>query len=104
MCRAISTATGLKYDSIDVLLRITAEIHSCEKLCVCCYHYLLDDVFQYKRKECDFTKTVEEIVLEHPTETLILRVDSHLTSSVNGKVLDIWDCTGELVDCYWIVD
>jgi hypothetical protein len=103
VCRAISTATGLGYDAVNNLLEITSSEYDCEKLCVCCYNYLLEDVLCYTRKDCNFKKTVEEVVSEHPRNKLIIRVDAHLTSSINGTLLDIWDCSDELVDCFWIV-
>lgn len=103
VCRAISTATGLRYEAVDNLLELTADSYKCDKLCVCCYRYLLDEVLCYDKKFCDFRKTVEDVAKEHPRNKLIIRVDQHLTSSIYGNILDIWDCSQELVDCYWIV-
>lgn len=103
VCKAISTATGLSYEAVDNLLKLTASEYDCEKLCVCCYHNLLDDVLRYHRVDCDFKRTVEDVAASYPRNKLIIRIDSHLTSSINGVVLDIWDCTEELVDCFWIV-
>ena len=103
VCRAISTATGLRYEAVDNLLEITAKDYACDKLCVCCYSNLLEDVLCYTKHSCNFQKTVEEVALEHPRNVLIIRVDEHLTTSVYGNVLDIWDCSDEFVDCYWIV-
>lgn len=103
VCRAISTATGLRYEAVDNLLEITAKDYACDKLCVCCYSNLLEDVLCYTKYYCNFQKTVEEVALEHPRNVLIIRVDEHLTTSVYGNVLDIWDCSDESVDCYWIV-
>lgn len=80
-----------------------ADIYNCEKLCICCYHHLLEDFLQYDRVDYNFTKSVGEIASEHPADTIIIRVDSHLTMANDGQVLDIWDCTDELVDCIWIV-
>ena len=53
--------------------------------------------------DCDFKKTVSDIATEFPRNKVIVRVDAHLTASVYGTILDIWDCSDELVDCYWIV-
>ena len=103
VCRAISTATGLCYEAVHNLLEITASEYSCEKLCVCCYHCLLEDILCYHRVECDFEQTVEEVAAKYPKNRLIIRVQEHLTSSINGTILDIWDCSEELVDCFWIV-
>ena len=103
VCRAISTATGLFYEAVNNLLEITADRFECEELCVCCYRRLLEDVLCYPCTECDFTKTVKDIAAEFPRNKVIIRVDAHLTASVYGTILDIWDCSDELVDCYWIV-
>lgn len=104
VCRAISTATELKYEMVEDLLDLTANHYNCEKLCVCCYNNLLEQVLHYKRTDCNFDVTVRDVAENHPTDKLIIRVNAHLTCSINGTVLDIWDCTNELVDCYWIVE
>lgn len=104
VCRAISTATDLKYEAVDNLLDITAEYNNCEKLCVCCYDNLLSNILCYRRFNCNFKYTVSEIAKQYPRNNLIIRVDAHLTSSIRGTILDIWDCSNELVDCYWIID
>ena len=103
VCRAISTATGLRYEAVDNLLDITAKENSCDKLCVCCYNKLLEETLCYDKYDCNFNKTVYQLASEHPKHILIIRVDSHLTTSIYGTVLDIWDCSDELVDCYWII-
>ena len=103
VCRAISTATFLSYEAVDKLLKLTANEYDCEKLCVCCYHKLLEDVLQYHRFNCDFEKTVKQVSKEYPNNRLIIRVNEHLTSSLYGTILDIWNCSEELVDCFWIV-
>jgi hypothetical protein len=103
VCKAISTATGLHYPAVENLLELTAEKYDCDKLCVCCYHRLLEDILCYYREECYFKQTVEEVAKRFPRNKLIIRVDAHLTSAMYGVVLDIWDCSQELVDCFWIV-
>ena len=103
VCRAISTATGLYYDAVANLLELAAEHFECEELCVCCYNNLLEKVLCFPRMDCDFEKTVEDIAAEYPRNKVIIRIDAHLTTSVYGTILDIWDCSDELVDCFWIV-
>ena len=103
VCRAISTAIGLCYEAVDNLLEITAKEYGCDKLCVCCYSKLLEDILCYTRNECNFQKTVEEVASEFPRNKVIVRVNEHLTAAVYGNILDIWDCSQELVDCYWVV-
>ena len=103
VCRAISTATGLYYEAVDNLLEITSDKYNCDKLCVCCYHKLLENILCYNRIDCDFEKTVEEVAIENPRNKVVIRIDAHLTASIYGNILDIWDCSEELVDCYWII-
>lgn len=104
VCRAISTATGLKYEAVNNLLDLTAEENDCEKLCLCCYENLLTGTLCYHCQQCDFKYTVAEIAERYPRNKLIIRIKGHLTCSIFGTIFDIWDCYDELVDCYWIVD
>ena len=101
--RAISSATNLRYEAIDKLLGLVAKEHGCERLHVCCYDNLLEDILGYPRFNCFYKQTVEQIASKHPRNRLIIRVEGHLTSATNGVILDIWDCSQELVDCFWIV-
>ena len=48
--------------------------------------------------------TVEEIAEHYPNSKLLLRLDGHLTCCINGNCYDIWDCTNESVDVYWVVE
>ena len=103
VCRAISTATGLNYKAVDKLLAMTASCYVCDKLCVCCYHNLLEDILGYKRYTCHDNETVEDIARRYPDDKVVIRIDAHLTSSIKGTIYDIWDCSQKEVDCYWIV-
>jgi len=103
VCRAISTATGLNYQAVEKLLNITSEMYGCEKLCVNCYHNLLEALLSYPCIVCKNNETVEDIAKKYPSNKIIIRVQGHLTCSVDGAILDIWDCSNEIVDCYWIV-
>lgn len=102
VCRAISAALDISYVAVDRLLDLTAYAYGCEKLCVCCYHHLLEDVFAMEPAD-GRGLTVGEIAEEHPGRKLLIRCDGHLTCSMYGVVIDTWDCTDEVVDCYWIV-
>ena len=103
VCRAISTATGLFYDAVSNLLELSAAHFKCEELCVCCYHKLLEEILCYPCTECNFEKTVEDLALEYSRNKLIIRIHGHLTTSIYGTILDIWDCSDEPADCFWIV-
>lgn len=103
VCRAISTATGLGYYGVANLLKLSAEKYQCDKLCVCCYNHLLEDVLCYKRIDIHLDKTVEEVVDEYSENIIILRIRGHLTCALYGVLDDIWDCDYRLVDCIWII-
>ena len=101
--RAISLASGIPYKAVSKLLQMTAKEHNCDALCVCCYHHLLEDTLGYRVKFVKEYKRVEEIAKEYKNNIIIVRIDGHLTACVYGTCVDIWDCTQEKVDCYWIV-
>lgn len=103
VCRAISMATGLKYRAVNNLLTLSADYNDCDRLCVCCYRHLLDDVLELNGYDCDFKRTVYEVAKRHKDQKLIIRVEGHLTCSMYGTIVDIWDCSDELVDRFWIV-
>ena len=103
VCRAISTATGLNYDAVDNLLELTADNYGCDKLCLCCYHNLLEGILCYERITCKRDETVEDIAKRYPRDTILVRIDAHLTCIIKGTVLDIWDCSNEIVDCFWFI-
>ena len=101
--RAISAALGIKYVSVGNLLELIAEYNRCDKLCICCYHKLLEDIFGLTIEYCR-GETVGEIAVAHPGHKLLIRINGHLTCSMYGVVIDTWDCTDEPADCYWIVE
>lgn len=103
VCRAISTATGLPYEDIENKLYLIGEIFECEELCVCCYHHLLEKVFGFKQKFAN-GKTVKDISKEFSDCIVIIRINGHLTCSLFGTVYDIWNCTDEQADIFWIVE
>ena len=102
VCRAISTALDIKYTAINNLLELTSEVNHCDKLCVCCYHRLLEEIFGLAPQYCD-GETVGDVAARYPGHKLIIRVEGHLTCSMYGVIVDTWDCTGEIVDCFWVV-
>ena len=103
VCRAISTALGITYRAAQGLIAMAADAKECEPLCVCCYHHLLEDGFGLKPKYSRYRDTVEDIARMYKDRKVIVRVDGHLTCAIFGEILDIWDCSNELVDCYWLV-
>ncbi len=66
------------------------------------HHHLLEDVFGLTPEYC-YGETVSEIASAHPGNKLLIRVEGHLTCSMYGVVIDAWDCTDKVVDCFWII-
>lgn len=102
VCRAISAGTGLPYYVVYNLLTLVADKSCCDKLNVECYSKVLEDVFRYKVVYVH-NKTVSEIANRYRNNIVIIRMEGHLTCSIYGAVADIWDCTNEIVDRFWIV-
>lgn len=102
VCRAISLATDTDYHDIQRLLFENGGINECDELCVDCYSIILCEI-GYKIYN-GRGATVEEIAEHYPNSKLLLRLDGHLTCCINGNCYDIWDCTNESVDVYWVVE
>ena len=103
VCRAISRAVKMPYKTIENKLHLIGKLFECDELCVCCYHHLLEKVFGLKQKVAN-GKTVREVVKDYSNNILLLRLDGHLTMAEFGVIYDLWDCRGEKVDVFWIVD
>lgn len=100
--RAISLASGLPYSSVRKKLYHMSELLNCEKLCVCCYRHLLDDIFKYPRVECE-GYTVEEFADMHPQGSYLVRMSGHITTIIDGNIWDIFNCGKELCTDAWLV-
>lgn len=101
--RAISLATGQDYSIIQNQLNLVAELFECEKLCVCCYKHLLDYVYNFERIEAVQGMPIKEFLQFFEKGIFLIRVDGHLTCSVDGEIVDTWDCTDKIVDIVWLV-
>lgn len=102
VCRAISLATNLDYEIIAEKLALTGELLDCDKLCVCCYKFLLEDVFKAKRVSCD-NMSVGEFANFYHCGTFLVRINGHLTCVIDSCIYDIWDCRSEFVTDAWEV-
>lgn len=103
VCRAISLALNEDYYIIERKLELVGELFECEKLCVCCYKFLLDNVYNLDRiEECQGMK-VYEFADFFPHGIYIVRVDGHCTCVINNQILDTWNCGDEIVDIAWKV-
>jgi hypothetical protein len=103
VCRALSKALKLQYSTAENLLNMSAEHNNCDTLCVCCYNHLLEDVFNLPVRHPLNWERVGDIADLYPNNTVIIRIEGHLTMAENGVVYDLWDCRQRLVDKYWIV-
>lgn len=101
--RAIALASGLDYSEVQEKLYYTAKLLNCDKLCICCYRHLLDDVLKYKRVECDGF-TLREFSDKYPNGVYLVRMEGHISCLINGIVYDIWDCRNEWLTDAWKVE
>lgn len=93
-------ASGLPYTEISKKLWLTADLFNCERLCKFCYSNFIRSVLKYKEVNCD-NLTVNEFAELHPYGTYLVRVPNHLTTVINGKIYDIWNCGDEICDTVW---
>lgn len=100
--RAISVASGIPYFGVRKLLEMTSKEYDCEELCVCCYHRLLEGILGYDVSYCRDGETVGDVARRYRNNVLLIRIDGHLTCSLYGTIIDIWDCSVKKVDCFWI--
>ena len=101
--RAISVALNKDYYDILYELFNISNYFNCDMIVKDCYDKLLSGYYNLK-KYSGMNKTVEQVANDFYDKTLIIRIDSHLTVSVNSIIKDIWDCSNEIVDCFWIVE
>lgn len=101
--RAISLASGYSYAEVQDKLYYISELLDCEKLCVCCYQHLLDDVFKYDRLPSR-GRTVGEVARDYDDCVLLVRIDGHLTCVVYGVIRDLWDCSDRYADIIWLIE
>ncbi len=103
VCRAISLATNKDYYEVENDLNLIGQLFKCEKLCVCCYKYLLDYVYGLQRIEEVQGLTIYDFAHIYRDGTYIVRVKNHLTTVIDGYCYDTWDCTSEVIDIVWQV-
>lgn len=103
VCRAISLALNEDYYTIQEKLYLVGKLFNCEFLCVCCYKYLLDNVYDLQRIEEVKDLKVREFADYFPKGVYIIRVEGHCTCVIDSEILDIWDCRDEIVDIVWKV-
>ncbi len=88
--RAISLSCNLPYKKVRKMLYHTAKLLDCEKLCVMCYKFLIEDVLKCKRVNCDGMYPADFADL-HPRGTYLLRMNGHICCLKNNAIHDIFD-------------
>lgn len=103
VCRAITLATGLPYQEIQEKLYLTGKLLGCEKLCICCYRHLIENVFKFVQVDGD-NLYVGEFADKHPTGIYLVRMNGHISVIIDGTVYDIWDCRyADPITDVWLV-
>lgn len=100
--RAINSATGIPYYEIAEKLKLVSSLYECDELCVCCYQHFLEDVLGLTRQYAE-GMTVREVAKTFSDDIVLIRTEGHLTMSAYATVYDIWDCTEEIADIFWII-
>lgn len=100
--RAITKALCLDYYEVVRMLKLNANEFQCDCLNVRCYEKLLDNDIGLPHY-MSFGKTAKEVAEDYCNNTLLLRMEGHLSCSINGDIHDIWDCSNELITDFWIV-
>ena len=101
--RAIALAMDMDYFDVSEDLVLSARQLNCDKLYVCYYSNLLNNIYDLEPVECE-GYTVNEFADLHPYGSYIIRMDSHLSCLIDGCVYDIWDCRNEILTHAWRVD
>lgn len=88
--RAISLSCNIPYPKVRKMLFHTARLLGCQKLCVMCYKFLIEDVLKCKRVNCDGMYP-DDFANLHPQGVYLLRMNGHICSCIDGKIYDIFD-------------
>ena len=88
--RAITLTTGLPYSKVRKMLFHTAKLLGCEKLCVMCYKFLIEEVLKCRRVNCDGMYP-DNFADFYRDGNYLLRMNGHICSCIDGKIYDIFD-------------
>jgi hypothetical protein len=98
--RAIANVSGLGYNEIKDKLFYVGKLLDCESKCVCCYGFLLNNVFGYEPIKCRGL-TLYEFAEEHPYGLYLCRSEGHISVLDNYVVEDIFDCRDMILTNAW---
>ena len=101
--RAIACALDMDYNYILQELFKLSNYFNCDMLVNDCYGILLTEKYKLPMFYGN-GNSVEKIARDFRDKTLILRMENHLTVSKGGNIMDIWDCSHEIVDIFWVVN
>lgn len=103
VARAISLALNINYYDVIYILYNNGYNNCCDGLTVDCYANVLENVFGFKCYNAN-GKKVREISEDFKDDIVLIRIPNHLTCSILGNVYDIWNCTNEVADRFWVVN
>lgn len=101
VARALALCGGLKYNTARKLLAANALEFSCDALRRQCYDGLLTKIMGFPRANVEKGISVNDFADTHPKGTFLVRMRGHMTSVVNGKIYDIFDCRRGTVTNAW---
>ena len=99
--RAIQFATGESYFKIRKQLGLVADLLECQELCVCCYNFLIEKVYNFPKEDIDRDITAGEFAKQHPKGIYLIRMEGHLSVVSYGIINDTWDCSDLEVTNAW---
>ena len=98
--RAISLASGIDYNTIWKKLYYCGKLLDCDPFCLNCYSFLLNDYFKYPKVNAK-NLTIKEFSETHPKGIYLVRVSSHISVVYDSNIIDIWDCSNEIITDCW---
>ena len=101
--RAITLAMNIPYYDVVKLLNKNGKSYHCDLLNKKCYEKLLDYDFKLPHYVGN-GKTAEQVANDFYDKILLLRMNGHLSTSIRGKIHDIWDCSQEIITDFWVVN
>lgn len=100
--RAISFASGMSYSQTRRKLFHTARLLDCNRICMNCYKFLIENVLCCMPLDCDGL-TVEEFADIHPKGTYLVRMNGHISTIIDNTIYDIFDCRKHNLTNAWKV-
>lgn len=101
--RAISLALDIDYNVVENVLLENSYKNKCNVISRDCYGKVLEEQYGlplFKPKNI----TVGELSRLFKEHKLIIRIEGHLTCSIYGNIMDIWNAENEIVDVFWVAN